>query len=395
MDAEQPRPDADGPARRAGQLRLDPGPGAAQLLPDHEQQRAAGGAVARGHARTCRPLLAVVSLVIVAAAAGRLLPDALEGLPGHLGRPAARGRRRPDRRRGPQRRPGRQGLRPGAAGARAGGRGVPGAVYGSQMRAVRLQARYQPLLQAIPVFGQVAVLALGGWMALHHEITLGTFLAFSTYITQLVAPAQRLAGVLTIAQQARAGRRAHLPAARPAPGHRRRARRDRAAAAARRDRLLRRPLRLPATGAPVLRGFDLHVAGRASGSPSSARAAAASRPRRLLVSRFYDPQQGAVLVDGHDVRDVTLHSLRSQIGVVFEESFLFSESVRDNIAYGRPGRQRRRDRGGGARRGRPRLHRGPAARLRHGGRRTGPDACRAASVSGSPWPGRCSTTRGS
>src|SRR6202163_4003863 len=78
-------------------------------------------------------------------------------------------------------------------------------VYGSQMRAVRLQSRYQPLLEAIPLFAQVAILALGGWLALHHQITLGTFLAFSTYLTQLMAPARQLAGVLTIGQQARAG----------------------------------------------------------------------------------------------------------------------------------------------------------------------------------------------
>src|SRR6202043_2884269 len=78
-------------------------------------------------------------------------------------------------------------------------------VYGSQMRAVRLQSRYQPLLEAIPLFAQVAILALGGWLALQHQITLGTFLAFSTYVTQLMAPARQLAGVLTIGQQARAG----------------------------------------------------------------------------------------------------------------------------------------------------------------------------------------------
>src|SRR5271156_3099129 len=78
-------------------------------------------------------------------------------------------------------------------------------VYGSQMRAVRLQSRYQPLLESIPTIGQVAILAFGGWLALHHEITLGTFLAFSTYVVQLVSPARQLAGVLTVGQQARAG----------------------------------------------------------------------------------------------------------------------------------------------------------------------------------------------
>ena len=209
------------------------------------------------------------------------------------------------------------------------------AVYGSQMRAVRLQARYQPVLQAIPVFGQVAVLAFGGWMALHHEITLGTFLAFSTYVAQLVSPAQRLAGVLTIAQQARAGveRIFQLidlrPAIADAPG-------------ATELPALRGEITFSGVhfaygqGPPVLRGFDLHIPAGSRiavvGPSGSGKSTAVA-----LVSRTYDPQRGTVLVDGHDVRDVTVGSLRGQIGVAFEESFLFSESVRDNIAYGRPG----------------------------------------------------------
>jgi ATP-binding cassette subfamily B protein len=207
-------------------------------------------------------------------------------------------------------------------------------LYGSQMRAVRLQSRYQPLLEAVPAIGQVAVLAFGGWLALRHEITLGTFLAFSTYVTQLVAPAQRLAGVLTIGQQARAGveRIFQLLDLRPAitdgPD----------------------PTTLPELrgdldfsdvsfsyrdGAPVLSGFDLHItAGErvAIVGPSGSGKTTVA----MLVSRFYDPDEGAVSVDGRDLRTVTLHSLRRQVGVVFEESFLFSESVHDNIAYGRP-----------------------------------------------------------
>ena len=63
----------------------------------------------------------------------------------------------------------------------------------------------QPLLEAVRSLGQVAVLALGGYLVIRHEISLGTFLAFSTYLTQLVAPARMLAGILTIGQQARAG----------------------------------------------------------------------------------------------------------------------------------------------------------------------------------------------
>ncbi|MCU1479254.1 MAG: transporter ATP-binding protein [Subtercola sp.] len=212
---------------------------------------------------------------------------------------------------------------------------VSSTLYGSQMRAVRIQSRYQPLLEAVPVLAQVAVLAFGGWLALNNQLTLGTFLAFSAYVAQLMAPARMLAGVLTIGQQARVG-------------------------IERIFQLLDRPpaivdapdaVALPAAaggridfdevtfgydpGHPVLDGFDLHIEPGervalvgASGSGKSTIAA--------LISRFYDPLAGSVSVDGVDVRHATLASLRGSIGVVFEESFLFSDSVRSNIAYGRP-----------------------------------------------------------
>ncbi|WP_308466036.1 ABC transporter ATP-binding protein [Rathayibacter soli] len=216
-----------------------------------------------------------------------------------------------------------------------------GVLYGSQMRAVRIQSRFQPLLEAVPAIGQVAILALGGWLALNNAITLGTFLAFSAYVAQLMAPARQLAGILTIGQQARAGveRIFQLldltPAITDAPGAV-----DLPAGvgqpAVRGAEIEFADVQFTyAGGAPALGGFNLHLAPGervalvgASGSGKSTAA--------MLVSRFYDPQGGAVLVDGHDVRGLTRHSLRQQIGVVFEESFLFSDSVRSNIAYGRP-----------------------------------------------------------
>jgi ATP-binding cassette, subfamily B, bacterial len=207
-------------------------------------------------------------------------------------------------------------------------------LYGSQMRAVRLQSRYQPLLEAIPTLAQVAILALGGWLALRHQITLGTFLAFSTYVTQLIAPARQLAGVLTVGQQARAGlerifQLLDMPAAiSDAP-----------------DAVELPTLRGAVTfsnvhfrygdAAPVLHGIDLQISPGervAFVGPSGS----GKTTLAMLVSRFYDPTEGAVFVDGHDVRGVRLRPLRRQIGVVFEESFLFSDSVRANIAYGRP-----------------------------------------------------------
>jgi ATP-binding cassette subfamily B protein len=207
-------------------------------------------------------------------------------------------------------------------------------LYGSRMRAVRLQARYQPVLQALPTLGQVAVLGLGGWMALNHQITLGTFLAFSTYLTSMMSPARMLAGMLTIAQQARAGleRIFDLLDSRPEIE-------DAASAAELVD--IQGDIQFRGVGfryqssAPVLRGFDLEIAAGETvalvGPSGSGKSTVAA-----LLPRFYDVQEGSVLVDGHDVRGVSLRSLRGQIGIAFEESFLFSASIQANIAYGRP-----------------------------------------------------------
>jgi ATP-binding cassette subfamily B protein len=207
-------------------------------------------------------------------------------------------------------------------------------LFASRLRTVKIQARYTPALAAIPTLVQVAILALGGWMALHHRLSLGTFLAFSTYAIQLVAPVRMFATVLAVGQQARAGAERILdildsnPLITEAPGA---------------------PVLAAATGhvefdsvrfgyrrdEPVLDGFSLDVAPGekvALVGPSGSGKSTVS----LLLPRFYDVAGGAIRIDDVDVRTVTLESLRSQIGVVFEDSFLFSDSVRANIAYGRP-----------------------------------------------------------
>src|SRR6185437_5694637 len=88
-------------------------------------------------------------------------------------------------------------------------------------------------------------------------------------------------------------------------------------------------------GALVLDHFDLHVRPGETVAVVGRTGSGKSTVARLLT-RFYDVTDGAVVVDGHDVRDLTLASLRAQVGVVLDEPFLFSASVRDNIAYGRP-----------------------------------------------------------
>jgi ATP-binding cassette subfamily B protein len=203
-----------------------------------------------------------------------------------------------------------------------------------RVRAVRIQARFQPALQAVPSFGQVGVLLLGGWLAIRGSITLGTFLAFSSYVTQLQAPVRMLTGLLTIGQQARAGVErvyelldstplvADAPDAEPLPSPRGEVVFDHVAFGYLRSE-------------PVLDGFDLRVAPGETvalvGTSGSGKSTVA-----LLLPRFYEVQAGAIRIDGHDVRDVTLESLRRQVGVVFEEPFLFSDTIEANLAYGRP-----------------------------------------------------------
>ncbi|MGY1844040.1 ABC transporter ATP-binding protein [Modestobacter sp. SYSU DS0875] len=205
-------------------------------------------------------------------------------------------------------------------------------LFGARMRVVRFTARYNPLLQAVPALGQVGVLALGGWLALRGSISLGTFLAFATYLAVLVSPVRQLAAVLTIGQQARAGVERVLEVIDTSPT------------------LVSGSAPLPAgpltvelddvtfghdADRPVLAGVSLRIEPGETlalvGSSGSGKSSVVS-----LLPRFYDPTAGVVRVGGVDVRELDTAALRAALGVVFEDSFLFSDTVRANIAFGRP-----------------------------------------------------------
>ncbi|MCW2529811.1 MAG: transporter [Pseudonocardiales bacterium] len=207
-------------------------------------------------------------------------------------------------------------------------------LFASRMRVVRMQSKYSPALQAIPALGQVGVLLLGGFLALNGHITLGTFLAFSTYLGQLVGPVRQLTALLTIGQQARAGVERVLdivdasPTITDPP----------------------KPVPLPdgplevrfddvafcyANSRPVLGGVDLTI--RAGETMAVVGGAGSGKSTiALLIPRLYDTDRGTVSIGGIDVRDLSLDDLRSRLGVVFEESFLFSDTIRANLSYGRP-----------------------------------------------------------
>ena len=207
-------------------------------------------------------------------------------------------------------------------------------LYASRVRLARMMARFNPALEAVPTLGQVGVLALGGWLAIEGSITLGTFLAFSSYLALMSGPVRMLTALITIGQEARASviRVLEVIDSRPVIT-------DKPGAA---------PLPADATGIefddvrfgyvpsePVLRGLSLRVSPGETvavvGTSGSGKSTIS-----LLLPRFYDVSGGAVRVGGYDVRDVTQDSLRASIGLVMEDSFLFSDAVKANIAYGRP-----------------------------------------------------------
>ncbi|MFD5898125.1 ABC transporter ATP-binding protein [Streptomyces sp. NPDC060366] len=206
-------------------------------------------------------------------------------------------------------------------------------LFAGRLRTIKLNSRYTPALQAVPALGQVAMLALGGWLATRGQITLGTFVAFSTYLAQLVGPVRMLAMVLTVGQQARAGVERVLELIDTEPSIQ--------------DGTKDLPADAEASvefddvtfsyadGRTVLDGFSLEIRPGETvavvGSSGSGKSTVS-----LLLPRFYDVSHGAVLVGGHDVRELTLDSLRAAIGLVPEDSFLFSDTVRANIAYGKP-----------------------------------------------------------
>ncbi len=248
--------------------------------------------------------------------------------------------------------------------------GSVGRVFSQAMVATRLEAKFNPMIGFLPQLGLAAVLLIGGNAVIHAHLTLGQFTAFYLYLNMLIAPMRTLGVILNLAQRA-------------------------TASGARLFQVLDRPPRLTAPpGAPPLPPGNGHVqmqgvtlrydesdefgaAYSATSAPSSATSSASSATSTpngaspahtaravlsdidldvpagrtialvgatgsgktslvSLISRLYDVSAGRVLLDGADVREVDLRSLRQAVAVVSDDPFLFSETVAENIAYAHP-----------------------------------------------------------
>ena len=208
-------------------------------------------------------------------------------------------------------------------------------VFELSVQANRQRAFYIPVLSFLPVLAQAAILLVGGRMVAHGSLSVAGFVRFNLYLAMLVMPLRQLGMWIGQAQRATAsGERifqvidepediADAPGARelpPGPG-----------------RVVFEHVSFGYDpGRPVLHDVDLELpAGKVValiGHTGAGKTTLAS-----LVPRFYDVQEGRVTIDGADVRDVTLTSLRREIGVIAQDPFLFSATVRENIAFGRPG----------------------------------------------------------
>ena len=207
-------------------------------------------------------------------------------------------------------------------------------VFEQAIAAARIQARYVPMLSSLPSLAMAAVLLVGGYGVIHGSLSLGSFFAVNGYLALLVVPLRSAGMWVGQYQRAMASgerifevldvdreivERPDAPPLRHGPGH----------------------IRFESVefayepGQPVLCGIDLDIA---AGSTVALIGPTGCGKTTLtaLIPRFYDVSSGRITVDGDDIRDVTLASLRGDVGIVSQDTFLFSTTVAENIAYGTP-----------------------------------------------------------
>jgi ATP-binding cassette subfamily B protein len=199
----------------------------------------------------------------------------------------------------------------------------------------RVLARYEPLMNFIAAIGTAFILWYGGGSVIRGTLTLGGFFAFQAYLLRLIGPVRMLGWIVNQAQAATASAQrifevldysaevAEDPRAKTLENVKGHVRFERVGFAY-------------ANGEKVLQGIDIDAP---PGTMIALLGPTGSGKSTIvhLLPRFYDPTEGRITIDDHDIRRVALTSLRANVGLVLQETFLFSSSIRENIAYGKPG----------------------------------------------------------
>jgi ATP-binding cassette, subfamily B, bacterial len=207
--------------------------------------------------------------------------------------------------------------------------------YDANMKTVYLNAAYFPGVELLSAVATAGILLYGGLQAIDGDVTVGVLVAFIAALNNFFDPIQSLSQLYTTYQAGMAALDKIFelldeePDLRDRPG------------AVELDRIrgeidFEHVTFAYGDGEPALVDVDLHVPPGQTVALVGATGAGKSTFAKL-VARFYDPTEGVVLVDGHDLRDVAARSLRAQMGIVPQEAFLFSGTIGDNIAFGRPG----------------------------------------------------------
>src|SRR5579884_1658407 len=208
-------------------------------------------------------------------------------------------------------------------------------VFDQQLYATKIQARYTPMISFLPNLGLALILLVGGREVIHGSLSIGAFTAFYAYLLMLISPMRTLGYMLSAAQRATASgarifqvldRASRITAPDGAP---------QLPEGSGRVTLSGVGLTFEGTSRPALRDIALDIE---AGSTAALVGAMGSGKTALvsLLPRLYEATTGSVRIDGADVREVDLVSLRRAIAVVTDDPFLFSATVHENIAYGRP-----------------------------------------------------------
>jgi ATP-binding cassette subfamily B protein len=205
------------------------------------------------------------------------------------------------------------------------------------IEAARVRAKFLPAIDLLPQLGLIAVLGVGGMQVINGDLTLGQLVQFNFFVALLVWPLRMIGMAIAWAQRAGAALErvneildttpqvADPPSPQSLP--------DEQPVGAVRFRDVHFGYD---PSIPVLEGFDLDLAAGQSVALVGATGSGKSTVARLLV-RFYDVDQGSVSIDGVDVRELTLHDVRGAVGIVFEDTLLFHDTVAANIAFASPG----------------------------------------------------------